>query len=254
MQRTENLDYIIRCLKVEDARFSDLQLPPTLEGKQQLMRALLNVREPKAVPEDFLRAQDAELQWQQHDKGVADIDKEGIVLWQGDITRLRADAIVNAANSRMLGCFVPLHSCIDNAIHSAAGVQLRLECNQIMQQLGREARTSETIITRGFNLPSHYVIHVVGPIITDGVPTRGQEVDLANCYRNSLELAAEKKLSSIAFCCISTGVFMFPQRRAAEIAVASVKAWLAANETTIKTVIFNVFKDDDYEFYEPLCP
>lgn len=270
MNRLNNLAYIINCLTAEDERLSAMPLPSSLDDRQRLMRALLNIREPKPVSEDFLKAQDAELQLQKEDKGVvvfADIANNrlengrkrasstfALYLWQGDITRLQVDAIVNAANSQMLGCFRPLHNCIDNAIHSAAGIELRLECSRIMQRLGREAYAGEAIITKGYNLPAKYVIHTVGPIIADGMPTRGQEVQLANCYRHSLELANEKQLKSIAFCCISTGVFMFPQRRAAEIALASVETWLDAHsESSVKTVVFNVFKDSDYAIYKSLC-
>lgn len=265
MDRLHNLEYIIGFLKAEDHRFSALQIPDGLQARQQMMRALMNIRNPSPVSKDFIKAQDEELQRQMEDKGVVSLDSDfrafvtlnfapyTFYLWQGDITRLKVDAIVNAANSQMLGCFRPLHNCIDNAIHSAAGVQLRLECYNIMQKLGREARTSEAIITNGYNLPAKYVIHTVGPIIPDGVPTHGQETELANCYINCLERANEKGLRSIAFCCISTGVFMFPQRRAAEIATQTVRAWLNSHTTSIKTIVFNVFKDSDYDIYKSLC-
>lgn len=264
MDRLSNLGFIIDGLKAENKRLSDLDMPDSLVERQRLMRALLNIRAPKPVSDDFLKAQDVELQMQREGKGVVDVsDKERFTplpfspfifyLWRGDITRLRVDAIVNAANSAMLGCFQPLHACIDNTIHSAAGVQLRLECNDIMRWLGREAKTSEAIITSGYNLPASHVVHVVGPIIPNGVPTHGQEVELVNCYRHCLELATENQLRSIAFCCISTGVFMFPQRRAAEIATSSVRAWLMAHETSVQTVIFNVFKQTDYDIYKSLC-
>lgn len=269
MNRLSNLEFIINYLKAEDSRFSGLQLPESLRERQQLMRALLNVREPKPISHAFLEAQDAELQQQKADKGVVATDGKNqsfvpmnlngkppgvdFLLWQGDITRLDADTIVNAANSQMLGCFRPLHNCIDNAIHSAAGVQLRLECASQMQQLGREADTGEAIITRGYNLPARHVIHTVGPIIPNGRPTPGQEVELANCYRNSLQLAESHHLGSIAFCCISTGVFMFPQRCAAEVATSAVSAWLNTHQSGIRKVIFNVFKESDYDIYKSLC-
>lgn len=266
MNRLDNLAGIINYMRADDNRLSDIPMPDDLKGRQLLMRALLNIREPGPVSPAFLKAQDTELQQQMADKGVVEVDdgKETFVampsdygvrtlLWQGDITRLRVDAIVNAANSLMLGCRQPLHYCIDNAIHSAAGIQLRLECNEIMQRLGREARTSEAIMTRGYNLPARYVIHTVGPIIPGGVPTMGQEVQLADCYRHCLELAAAKGLQSIAFCCISTGVFMFPQRRAADIATSTVEAWLRAHKTSICTVVFNTYKDSDYDIYKSLC-
>lgn len=253
-QRLDNLAYIINSLKSEDVRLANIPVPDGLRDRQQLMRALLNIREPKPVSDDFLRAQDAELQQQKEDKGVVEIADEasGFRLWQGDITRLHVDAIVNAANSQMLGCFRPLHGCIDNAIHSAAGVQLRLECDSVMRRRGREAQPGEALLTQGYNLPASYVIHTVGPVIPNGVPTPGQEMQLANCYRHSLELADGKGLRSIAFCCISTGVFMFPPERAARIAVSTVKAWLAAHKTSVRTVVFNVFKDSDYDIYKSL--
>lgn len=270
MDRLKNLEYIINYLKAEDIRLSELPIPSDLKDRQQMMRAMLNIREPEPISEDFLKAQDAELQMQKEDKGVVQLNAGSFTslpfypftfkdspfnfkLWQGDITRLAVDAIVNAANCQMLGCFHPLHNCIDNAIHSAAGVELRIACNNTMQQRGKEANTSDAIITRGYNLPAKYVIHTVGPIIPNGVPTRGQEVQLANCYRHCLELADEYHLHSIAFCCISTGVFLFPPKRAAEIAVSSVHAWLTAHkETSINTVVFNVFKDSDYNIYKSL--
>ncbi len=269
MNRLDNLAYIINTLKAEDPSFSDLQLPESLEDRQLLMRALLNIREPRPVSEAFFKAQDAELQLQKAEKGVVEIGDRSygfepmnlpgqpagvdFYLWQGDITRLKADAIVNAANNRMLGCFQPLHNCIDNAIHSAAGVQLRLECYYQMQQSGGIALSGDAIITHGYNLPASHVVHTVGPIIPFGEPTPGQEVQLANCYRNSLLLADGLHLKSIAFCCISTGVYMFPQRRAAEVATNAVVAWLNTHKSGIKTIVFNVFKDSDHDIYKSLC-
>lgn len=251
--RLDNLKYIISFLKNENPDFSDIQTPSGLQERQLLMRALLNVRPPAPLSEDFLKAQDEELRSQREDKGTVKIDEPGLRLWQGDITRLDVDAIVNAANSAMLGCFVPLHGCIDNAIHSAAGAQLRLECDRIMRELGREAYTGEAIITPGYNLPAKWVIHTVGPIIRYGRPTKIQEKELADCYVNCLSLADKKGLRSIAFCCISTGVFSFPHRRAAEIAVETVRKWLASHtSSSIKTVIFNVFKDEDCSCYKDI--
>jgi len=172
-------------------------------------------------------------------------------LWQGDITRLRVDAIVNAANAQMLGCFHPLHRCIDNAIHSAAGVQLREECHQLMQQQGHLEPTGTAKITKAYNLPCRYVIHTVGPIIPDGIPTVAQQQQLASCYRSIMQLADEHRLESVAFCCISTGEFRFPNDLAAEIAVKTVKDYFTEHpETNIKQVVLNVFKDVDREIYE----
>lgn len=196
--------------------------------------------------------QDAELVLQREDKGVvttSDISPltSDIILWQGDITRLQVDAIVNAANAQALGCWSPLHNCIDNCIHSAAGIQLRKECADIMQ--GQLLRTGEAFITKGYNLPAKHVIHTVGPIIESGYPSKEQEEELARCYRSCLDLAEENGLQSIAFCCISTGVFHFPNRRAAEIAIKTVRAY---PRKSIKTVVFNVFLDKDYDIYKEL--
>lgn len=219
-----------------------------------------NVRHPLPVGEDFLRAQDAELKQQLADKGIvrlADIEPchadSKLRLWQGDITRLHVDAIVNAANSALLGCFVPMHRCIDNAIHSAAGVQLRLACHRMMQAQGHPEPTGRAKITEGYNLPARYVLHTVGPIVRGGRLTRQHERKLANCYRSCLALADAHSLQSIAFCCISTGEFGFPQQKAAEIAVATVKGYLNATAAThIQSVIFNVFKDEDLSIYKSL--
>lgn len=258
--RIENLKYIVRTLLSEQGGNPTSELPNDLGELQQTMRALQNVRPPMPVTDDFLRAQDAELQQQRQDKGeveIADIAPSKkdmrLRLWQGDITRLRVDAIVNAANSALLGCFSPLHSCIDNVIHSAAGVQLRLECDRLMQEQGHPEPTGRAKITGGYNLLALHVIHTVGPIIRGIVATLGQEQELASCYKNCLALADASGLQSIAFCCISTGVFRFPQRRAAEIAVSTTRAYLDATPgTNINTVIFNVFKDADLDIYNKL--
>lgn len=246
MDRIENIDFCIRYLLEQNHTQADI--PAKLAEKQRLLRALMNVWEPQPLSGEFLRAQDAELQAQLQDKGVVsleDISASGCtpLLWQGDITQLKVDAIVNAANSRGLGCWHPLHACIDNAIHSAAGLQLRQACNNILR--GGEIDTGDAIITPGYNLPSKYVIHTVGPIIATGNPTPEQERQLAACYRKCLELAETNGCRSIAFCCISTGEFRFPNRRAAEIAVEACRG--------AKTkVIFNVFKDIDYAIYRQL--
>ena len=283
MDRIENIDFCIRYLLEQNHMHADI--PATLPERQRLLRALMNVTEvesranssalpgcsnvtegnvwePQPLSEEFLRAQDAELQAQLQEKGIIDCDNATILecesklsLWQGDITRLKVDAIVNAANSQGLGCWHPLHACIDNAIHSAAGLQLRQECDNVLR--GGEIATGEAIITRGYNLPAKYVIHTVGPIIPDGVPTRKQEEQLADCYRNCLGLAEANGCRSIAFCCISTGEFHFPNRRAAEIAVATVKEYttsyaLTHSHNNALTVVFNVFKDIDYDIYREL--
>ncbi len=255
MDRLENLKNIIMYL-MADNRVSH-RIPSTLEERQRMMRALMNVWEPRPISEDFLKMQDAELQIQREEKGIVEISDitpqtSDIRLWQGDITRLKADAIVNAANAQALGCWAPLHNCIDNCIHSAAGIQLRKECADKMQ--GRLLATGDAIITKGYNLPAKHVIHTVGPIIPDGIPTMEQEEQLAQCYRSCLDLAEKNGLESIAFCCISTGVFHFPNQRAAEIAIETVKSY---PRHSLKTIVFNVFLDKDRDIYEQLlgaCP
>ena len=252
MNRTENIDFCIRYLLEQNK--VDADIPETLPDKQRLLRALMNIWEPQPLSDEFIRAQDAELQAQLADKGSVAAEciespaDSRLLLWQGDITRLKVDAIVNAANSRGLGCWHPLHSCIDNAIHSAAGLQLRRECNNVLG--GGEIDTGEAIITPAYNLPARYVIHTVGPIIPTGRPTHQQERQLAQCYSNSLRMAVEHGCGSIAFCCISTGEFRFPNQRAAEIAVDTVRSTIAAQQS-IK-VVFNVFKDIDYDIYRKL--
>lgn len=260
MDRSKNIRSVLRTLLDERPEYADWQIPDSLPERQRMMRALLNVRPPHPVSEDLIKAQDRELEQQLTDKGIVALSEimpcrmdERLRLWQGDITRLQVDAIVNAANSALLGCFVPMHRCIDNAIHSAAGVQLRLACDRLMQAQGHLESTGRAKITDGYNLPARYVLHTVGPIVRDGEPTPRQEQQLADCYRSCLALADAHDLQSIAFCCISTGEFGFPQRRAAEIAVSTVRAYLDATGTTgINSVIFNVFKDEDLSIYRNL--
>ncbi len=260
------LDYLIEYLLKENPEYSAIEIPETEQGKRDLFRALRNVREPKPVSEEFLRLQDEELQEQLQEKGIVElVDIEDVCrgekffaptgkqlfLWQGDITRLKVDAIVNAANAQMLGCFHPLHKCIDNAIHSAAGVQLREECHQLMQQQGHLEPTGRAKITKAYNLPCKYVIHTVGPIIPNGIPTESQKELLASCYRNIMACADENGLESVAFCCISTGEFRFPNQLAAGIAVQTVKNYLTAHpDCSVRQVAFNVFKDEDKRIYE----
>ena len=242
MDRIENIDFCIRYLLEQDK--VDARIPDTLADKQQLLRALMNVWEPQPLTDEFLQAQDAELQAQLQDKGVVNPER---MLWLGDITRLKVDAIVNAANSQGLGCWQPLHNCIDNAIHSAAGLQLRQECNEILK--GRMIDTGEAIITKSYNLPAKFVIHTVGPIVTEGRPTTKQRLQLADCYRSCIDLAVANGCRTIAFCCISTGVFGYPNREAAEVAVETVTQ--AIKHSNIHA-IFNVFKDIDYDIYREL--
>jgi len=256
------LDFLIDYLIKEDPQYAEMRIPEDLQGKRDLFRALRNVREPKPVSEEFLRLQDEELQEQLKEKGVVTLTnirrsckdaRPCVSIWQGDITRLKVDAIVNAANSQMLGCFHPLHKCIDNAIHSAAGVQLREECYQQMLQQGHEEPTGQAKITKAYNLPCKYVIHTVGPIIPNGIPTEFQKEQLASCYRSIMACAEENHLESIAFCCISTGEFRFPNSLAAEIAVRTVKDYLTTHPNcSVKQVVFNVFKDVDRDIYQRL--
>lgn len=254
MQRERRL-WLIETLLRERGE-TETRLPIRGEEEQRhLLRALLNVRPPMPAGEEFLRVQDAYLQEEIRRKGTTDYRnlrpvQPGIYLWQGDITTLRCGAIVNAANSQMLGCFVPGHTCIDNAIHTFSGVQLRLECAEIMKRQGHEERTGTAKLTNGYNLPCGHVLHTVGPIVSGRVTAR-HEQQLADCYRSCLELAKENGIDSVAFCCISTGVFRFPNRLAAGVAVRTVLEYLEKNDRKLE-VIFNVFKDSDYEIYREL--
>ncbi len=245
--------YLLNYLLNEYHNLTPADMPEDETAQKRLLRSLMNIRPPKPVSGEFLAVQDAYLQENLAEKGVISLPdlslvKPGIYLWQGDITRLAADAVVNAANSALLGCFVPCHGCIDNAIHSAAGVQLRLECAGIMAKQKTEEPTGTAKITKAYNLPSRYVLHTVGPIISGEVTQKDCEL-LAYCYRSCLKLAAEHGLKSIAFCCISTGEFHFPGKIAAEIAIRTVEDYQKENRME---VIFNVFKDSDYETYRQL--
>lgn len=230
------------------------KFPQDTAGQRRLLRSLMNVRPPMPLGAEFLNAQDALLSAEREVKGIVDAAAlpeisgcPGISLWKGDITRLKADAIVDAGNSALLGCFCPCHGCIDNAIHSAAGLQLRDECNQLMNAQGHPEPNGQAKLTKGYNLPARYVLHTVGPIVQGRVSHRDRE-ELASCYRSCLELAAERGLASVAFCCISTGEFHFPNQEAAEIAVNTVTDFLRRG-ASIKKVIFNVFKDIDETIY-----
>ena len=255
MTQEEKLNYLIHYLLRENREYQKISVPDSPADKRRLLRSLMNVRPPAPAGSDFLKIQDEYLQAETSAKGITDIKdlspvKPGLYLWQGDITTLRCDAIVNAANSRMLGCFVPCHGCIDNAIHSAAGIQLRLECAQIMAQQQTEEPAGKAKITKAYNLPCRYVLHTVGPIIFGNVAAGDRRL-LADCYRSCLKLAASCRLKSVAFCCISTGEFHFPNKLAAEIAVQTVTEFQKQDPDSPE-VIFNVFKDSDYEIYERL--
>ena len=246
----EKLDYLIKTLN------SEIEIPKTKQEKKDLFRTLMNTWEVSELPRELYEVQDEYLREVLKTKGttklgdLTEIDKN-IYLWQGDITTLEVDAIVNAANKALLGCFIPHHRCIDNAIHTQAGLQLRKECDEIMKEQGSFEKTGQAKITAGYNLPAKYVIHTVGPIIYRVVEDDDKEL-LASCYRNSLKLAIENNLKSIAFCCISTGEFRFPNDLAAEIAVAEVKKFFRENPTADLKVVFNVFKDLDKKLYEEL--
>lgn len=227
------------------------------KSQRRLLRSLMNVHVPgKPLNPGFLRLQDELLVEEREEKGIVDVmalppvePGSRICVWQGDITRLKADAIVNAANSQMLGCFIPCHACIDNAIHSAAGLQLREECMELMQAQGYEEPVGKAKITKGYNLPAKFVLHTVGPAIS-GTVTEEDEKMLESCYRSCLELAEAHALKSLAFCCISTGVFCFPNERAAEIAIQTVQEYLKGSD--IQKVVFNVFQDYDKSIYDRL--
>ena len=251
MTQTERRIFLIQKLLNEQPRYKDLQIPNDTAEQKRLLRSLMNIRRPMNISNDFLAVQDEYLREETVAKGITDIAdlspiSEGLYLWQGDITTLRCDAIVNAANSGMTGCYAPCHACIDNCIHTYAGVQLRLECARLMSEQGHEEETGKAKITPAYNLPSKYVIHTVGPIIYNKVTQTDKEL-LKSCYRSCLELAEQNNIKSIAFCCVSTGEFHFPNDLAAEIAVETVKQYRGNMK-----VIFNVFKDVDYEIYRNL--
>ena len=269
MTQNERLDYLVEQFKEDSVRYRDLETPRDTEGKKRILRSLMNIRMPKMLSASVLQIQDEYLQGRILENGIVSPDEiptisdqgsrcvfaDRISIWQGDITRLRVDAIVNAANSQMLGCFVPMHTCIDNCIHTFAGVQLRAECDRQMKKLRAkygpdyEQPTAVPMLTDGYNLPAKKVVHVVGPIV-QGRLTKDLEQDLMDCYRNTLDLCLENGLKSVAFCCISTGVFCFPNKRAAEIAVRTVTDWMKEHPVGMDRVIFNVFKDEDKAYYE----
>lgn len=255
MKQSERRIFLIKSLLQERKEYRDISISADTEQQKQLLRALMNVRAPQPIGTEFLRMQDEYLQYEIVAKGITDVAEltpvqQGIYLWQGDITTLKCDAVVNAANSGMTGCYIPNHRCIDNAIHTFAGMQLRLLCDNLMEQQGYPEPAGSAKITPAFNLPSRYVLHTVGPVINGKVKKHEREL-LASCYRSCLELAAENKLESVAFCCISTGEFHFPNELAAEIAVQSVKEFFRL-QTGVKKVIFNVFKDLDKNIYQKL--
>lgn len=262
MNQEERLGYLVEKFKEDSVEYRDLETPRDVEGRQRVLRSLMNIRMPGEMAEDVLGVQNDYLKERAREKGVVTpkdipVVRDVISIWQGDITRLAVDAIVNAANSQMLGCFVPMHTCIDNCIHSFAGIQLRAECSRQMSELriryGKdyEQPTAVPMLTDAYNLPAKKVIHIVGPIVQYELTT-ALEKELADCYRNTLDICRDNGLKSVAFCCISTGVFHFPNKRAAEIAVDTVVKWLSEHDGQMERVIFNVFKDDDRDIYKEL--
>ena len=265
MTREERIDFLLEKLMDENAGYASVQMPVDIAGKRRLLRSLMNVRWPGEADAEYLEEEEQLLKEELLEKGIVEAlelpavseeygcstvkNAERISLWRGDITRLRADAIVNAANAQMLGCFVPCHGCIDNAIHSAAGIGLRNECAHLMEEQGHEEPTGKAKITGGYHLPAGHVIHTVGPIVGTAVTERQKE-ELRSCYVNCLRLAEKSGLSSIAFCCISTGEFHFPNKLAAEIAVTAIDRYLSSSG--LERVIINVFKEEDLHIYQKL--
>lgn len=257
MTQNERRRFLIRKLLSEEPEYQGIEIPPHIEGQKRFLRSLMNVRRPRSIDGEILKIQDEYLKAEVEAKGIVDgsalpacPSNKRMVLWRGDITTLKVDGIVNAANSALRGCFIPCHSCVDNIIHSVSGMQLRLACDEIMRKQGHEEPTGSAKITPAFNLPCQYVLHTVGPIVS-GPLTDTHCSQLADCYQSCLELAVKNGLKSLAFCCISTGEFHFPQRTAAEIAVETVKEFLRFDKT-MERVIFNVFKTEDYEIYKRL--
>ena len=257
MNQAERRHFLIQELLKEQPGYRGMEIPEDSMEQKQLLRSLMNIRPPRPIGAEFLKVQDAYLGEEVREKGVIDsgtlpassLDSR-IVLWRGDITTLKIDAIVNAANRALRGCFVPCHSCVDNIIHSVSGIQLRLECDRLMTEQGYDEPTGQAKITPAYNLPSRFVLHTVGPIVS-GQLTQMHCRQLADCYRSCLALAAGQGLKSIAFCCISTGEFHFPGEMAAQIAVRTVTEFLQA-DSRIERVVFNVFKQEDYNIYSRL--
>ena len=255
MTQHERLIFLIQALLAEREEYADTAIPSDYGEQKRFLRALMNVRPPQPITPEFLQIQDEYLQTEIASKGITELEslhevRKDIYLWKGDITTLRVDAIVNAANSGMTGCYYPCHGCIDNAIHSFAGVQLRLECAEMMTRQGHDEPTGSAKITKAYNLPCDYVIHTVGPIVGYQPTLRDREM-LISCYRSCMELARQNHLQSIAFCCISTGEFHYPNREAAEIAVQTVQNYKGQTACPAK-VVFNVFKDMDEQIYQSI--
>ncbi len=258
----EKIDYLIEYLLKESGRNS---FDYTNRDKKSLYRALVNIRQANPISNEFLKGEDEYLQEElqkatitniENIKTIKEIYKESnllnsdkICLWRGDITKLKVEAAVNAGNSQGLGCFIPNHNCIDNQINTFAGVRLRLACNEIMKELNYNLETGKAIITKGYNLPSKYVIQTVGPIIENEV-TENKKEELTNCYKNSLSLAVDNEIKTIAFPCISTGVFRFPKDLASKIALKTVDNFISENQDKIDKVVFNLWSNEDVMIYE----
>ena len=258
----QRLNYLLEEFKSDSKKYKNMEIPNDIIKKQQMLRSLKNIRMPKKMIDEVIKVQDEYLSYRAKEKGIVKLSdipviKDNLSIWQGDITRLEVDAIVNAANSQMLGCFLPMHICIDNQIHTFAGIQLREECNQQMNKLREkygenyEQPTAIPMLTDAYNLPAKKVIHIVGPIVYDKL-TPNLEKNLEDCYTNTLDMCLENGLKTVAFCCISTGVFNFPSKRAAQIAVDTVEKWSLVHPDKMDRIIFNVFKDEDKKYYEKL--
>lgn len=258
----QRLNYLLEEFKKDSDRYKNIEIPEDIKEKQNILRSLMNIRMPKKMSDEVIKVQDEYLSYCIKEKGIVKLSeipvtKNNLSIWQGDITKLEVDAIVNAANSQMLGCFIPMHTCIDNQIHTFAGVQLREECHYQMNKLksrygsNYEQPAAIPMLTNAYNLPAKRVIHIVGPIVFDGL-TADLEKELSDCYKNILDMCLENGLKSVAICCISTGVFHFPNKRAADIAVKTVEKWCEAHSYSLERIIFNVFKDEDKKYYEEL--
>ena len=261
----EKLDYLINYLLRENKNIKINEMPINKESKKKLYRSLCNIRDPKPIDMEYIKIENEYLQEELQNKEITKIEnmktildvfpnsnlkwKDKICLWKGDITTLEIEAIVNAGNSRGLGCFIPLHSCIDNQIGSCAGVAMRLECNEIMKEQHYFLHTGKAFITKAYNLPSKYVIHTVGPIVYNKV-TEKEEIQLVNCYMNSLEIALENGIRNIAFPCISTGEYKFPKDEACKLAILAVENFLNTHSNDFDKIVFNVYGGEDYEIYE----
>ncbi|MDU5085097.1 protein-ADP-ribose hydrolase [Veillonella sp.] len=257
MTQQERLRYLVEGLVAEykEKHNEHIDIPMNEAEQFNLFRALCNIRPAGSMPAEWMKVQDEYLNELAREKGIVtinDMEKRApqIYLWQGDITRLSVDAIVNAANNQLLGCFAPNHRCIDNTIHTFAGIELRMACSRMIEYMDMPEKTGVARKTYGFNLPAKHVIHTVGPIIYDSLTDIERE-QLASCYRSCLELANAYSLQSIAFCCISTGEFRFPNEEAAQIAIDTVRTYLKETNSKIQ-VVFNVFKDIDYDIYNKL--